>query len=128
MTRLPGVTGPGPAPPDDVRHVVGVCDGQRCRAVRRLAPHDPLLQLRDVVSGTPGAVLLRLDCPGLCAYGVIGLMATGRPTERVGTWLACVDRQERGEALLEWARHPATADDGALLLPSALADAVVPGP
>lgn len=103
--------------------LVGVCDGPRCRALRGLAAQDPLEELRTAVRETRGAVLLALECPGLCAHGVVGMLArhpgsateadTGAGTEAdtgtatSATWLSCVERDGRTSALVERVRAQA---------------------
>ncbi|NHC47241.1 hypothetical protein [Motilibacter aurantiacus] len=109
------------------RLVVGICDGHRCRALRGLASEDPLVGLGDAVRRSSGAVLLRLDCPGLCAYGAVGLVGARGSAGQVGTWLACVQGDERRAALVRWVTGASVAGPVLPRLPGVLAESVVPG-
>ncbi|RJK93774.1 hypothetical protein [Vallicoccus soli] len=112
--------------------LVGVCGGARCAGLRRLAP-GPLDELADAVRATPGAVLLRADCPGACALGVVGVVArrdgaTGRPGAPL--WLSCLDRPALAAALVAWVRAGGPADGArpGADVPDALRAAVVSAP
>lgn len=108
--------------------MLAVCQGDRCRALWRLAGTDGLFKA--TVASTPGAVLIAADCLGPCHLGAVAAIArhhadTGGSGPTL--WLSGVEQAARGEALRCWVASggPAATEDPLAPVPPALSEAVI---
>jgi hypothetical protein len=87
-----------------------VCDGPRCAACV-----DSLLwtggpAARGRCGSEQWSVLLRLQCPGLCAHGTLAVLATAT-LHTQAAWLGGVERPDRRNALVRWTQRSSERAD-----------------
>ena len=110
---------------------VMLCTGHRCTALRTLSARpDSAQDLRNAVRGTTGAVLVTIDCPGLCAQAAVAGITgydDGTGTLRPVWWLGQADEPAVVDAVASWVRAgpPPSSPDGLIEVPPELGAAVL---
>ncbi|MPQ97179.1 hypothetical protein GB931_04400 [Modestobacter sp. I12A-02628] len=111
--------------------VVAACTGRRCSALRALSARpDSAEQLSAAVRDSAGAVLVDVDCPGLCSRSAVaGITGYDDRTGMLGRvwWLERVEQPPLADALVAWVRSgpPPWSAQRVVDVPPALRSAVL---
>lgn len=110
---------------------VVLCTGHRCTALRSLSARPASGEdLRQAVRDSAGAVLVTVDCPGLCAQAAVaGITGYDDGTGTFGPmwWLGRADDPTVVDAVASWvcSGPPPSRPDGVVEVPPGLRSAVL---